>query len=263
MPKPDDNKTEDGKVAPVDAPTTPTTPTAPTTPDKADGKTVEPTEPILGKFKSQDDLVKAYTELESKHGKQSTQVSELRSAQAQLADRLAKSEAAKEEPKTDYEAALKDIRDKVDDGTITVTEGMEQQGRLIHEMTVATTLSAAEQKTQELLMDEKAKQAEVQWHKDYPDYQEFVASGLAEEYKAKSPMLIDETIAYFMHKETEATKKGMDIQEKLDKGTKTTEKVLDEPGVQVPRTPTRQTPLSPDELEAQQLATIARMRGEA
>ena len=261
MALPDDKTTKDDKIAPVDAPTKATEPTAPAKAAKADDQTTA--EPILGKFKSQDDLVKAYTELESKHGKQSTQVSELRQAQAQMADRLAKAEAAKDAPKTDYEAALKDIRTKVDDGTLTIAEGMEQQGRLIHEMTMATTLSAAEKKTQELLLDEKAKQAEAQWHKDFPDYQEFVASGKAQEYMDKSPMLIDETIAYFMHKEGQAFEAGKSEQEKLAKGTESTKKVLDEPGAPAPRVPTRQTPLSEDELEAQQLATIAKMRGEA
>jgi len=256
----DDKTKEEGKIAPVDAPTK----TAPATTDKAADTTTTDTEPILGKFKSQEDLVKAYTELESKHGKQSTQVSQLRNDQTVLADKLARAEAAKaagEAPKTDYEAALKDIRTQVDDGTISISEGMEAQGKLITEMTMAKTLSAAEQKTQQLLLDKDAQAAEMQWHKDFPDYQEFVESGLAQEYMAKSPMLIDETIAYFMHKESQATKKGMEMQEKLAKRTETTKKVLDEPGGPASRTPTRQAPMSDDELEAQQLATIAKMRG--
>ena len=263
---PDKDKTDkDGKVAPVDAPTSTTAPvdkTDTTVDDK--GKTDEL---ILGKYKTQDDLETAYKELESKHGKQSTEVSSLRTAQTDMANKLAKAEAdkvkAEGEPKTDYEAQLKEIETQIDNGDITIAEGFRLQGQLVSEMTMAQTLVASEKRTQELLLDKDAEAAEQQWHQDFPDYKDFVESGKAQEYIDKSPMLIDETIAYFMHKETEAEERGRLTAEKTAKGTELTEKVLDVPGETTPRTPTRRTPMSDDELEAEQLKTIAKMRGES
>ena len=53
--------------------------------DNSEGQTQEPE--LLGKFKTQDELVKAYTELEKLHGQQSNELGELRK-KAEQADKL-------------------------------------------------------------------------------------------------------------------------------------------------------------------------------
>ncbi|RLC68833.1 MAG: hypothetical protein DRH97_01865 [Chloroflexi bacterium] len=254
-------KKDDDKVAPVDAPTK--TPADPA--DKAGDDAIKKDDAVdLGDFKTPAELKTAYDKLQTKYGEQSTEVGGLRKTQTDLTDKLTKAEkAAEPEPKTDYEAQLKEIRTKVDDGSLTIAEGMEEQGRLITEKTAAETVKIAEEKTKELLLDRDAQTAEKEWHKKYPDYQEFIDSGEAATYMADNPMLIDPTMAYLMDRETKAHKAGMDAQVKLEKGTELTEKVLDEPGAVPPRTPTRQTPVSDDELEKIQLGTISKMRGEA
>src|SRR5574343_962874 len=79
---------------------------------------------LLGKFKSPDDLAKAYSELEKRFGQQSGEVGELRKQQQILFGQLEgkggqqgqASQQAQTPAQPDYDAQLSDIQQKVDEG---------------------------------------------------------------------------------------------------------------------------------------------------
>lgn len=264
MPGENDNKDKGTtRVAPVDAPNTSAPATKQDTPDDK-GKSAEE-KLLFGKYKTPEDAEKGFKELEKKHGDQGRELGTLRQKVAQYeAERAesAKKSAQTRPPETDYEAKLNTIYDQLENGDISVTEALKQSNALTAEMTRQETLNMAGQRTQELLLDKDAEAAEKQWHKDYPDYQEFVESGQAQEYMKKNPILVDETIAYFQFKADQRFEEGKAEAERIAKGADLADTVVKEPGVSPQRKPTRQKPLSNDELVNEQMNTLKRIRGE-
>lgn len=263
-----DFKTDEGgkKVAPVDELTG-------KTPDKGKqaGDGAPDAKTFGGKFKSPEELEKAYTDLEKKFGEQGKELGGLRKNQALMTDELTKYRTSaekkagggeKKEPKTDYEANLNKIYQDLEAGDISVLEAIKQSNALTAEIATAQALNAASRRTQELLVDKDAETAEKQFLKDHPDYEELVQSGKLQPYIDKNPLLVDETIAYFQYKATEAFEKGREESERLAKAGTIADQVLKEPGgTSVQRIPTRQKPLTEAELEAKQSETINKMRG--
>jgi len=255
---------EDGKkIAPVDMPTPAK---APATDKPAEGGDSDAK--IFGKFKTPEELGKAYTDLENRFGTQGKELGSLRKSNALLADELTKHKSAaekataKKEPETDYEAKLNDIYTQLEGGEISVLEAIKQSNALTAEMTMAQSMTMANKRTQELLSDKDAEAAEKQFLKDNPDYEELVASGKLQPFIDANPLLVDETIAYFQYKAEERFEAGKAEAERIAKGTENADKVLKTPGSQIQRTPTRQQkPLTDAELEAKQSQTIDKMRG--
>jgi len=262
---PDTIKTdEDGKkIAPVDMPI----PKAPATDKAADGGDNTGATKTFGKFKTAEELEKAYTDLENKLGTQGKELGNLRKSHALITDELTRHKSAtekataKKEPETDYEAQLNDIYTKLEGGDISVLEAIKLSNKLTAEMTMAQSMAMANKRTQELLSDKDAEAAEKQFLKDNPDYEELVASGRLQPFIDKNPLLVDETIAYFQYKAEERFEAGKAEAERIAKGTENANKVLKTPGSQEQRTPTRQKPLTDAELEAKQNQTIDKMRG--
>jgi len=256
---------EDGKkIAPVDMPT----PSAPDKDKPGKGEGDKDTKVFAGKFKSPEDLEKAYTDLENKLGAQGKELGSLRKTHALLADEFSKNkseaENAKAEPKTDYEAQLGEIYSQLEAGDISVTEAIKQSNALTAEMTMAQSMTMANKRTQELLADKDAEAAERKFLEDHEDYEELVASGQLQPFIDANPLLVDETIAYFQYKAKEAFEKGKEESERIAKAGDDADKVLKpSAGTPTARTPARQKPLSETELEAKQSATIDKMRGVA
>lgn len=259
-------KEEDGKkVAPVDMPIPP----APTT-DKPGKEGGDPDDKTFGKFKTPEELGKAYTDLEKKFGEQGKELGNLRKSHALLTDEFSKNKSAAEkaktekaEPKTDYEAQLNEIYSKLENGDISVTEAIKQSNALTAEMTMAQSMNIANKRTQELLADKDAEAAEKKFLEDHSDYEELVASGALQPFIDANPLLVDETIAYFQYKAQENFEKGKEESEKIAKAGDIADQVLKTPGTPVTRTQARQKPLTEAELEAKQNKTIDEMRGVA
>ena len=262
--KNDDNKDKGTtRVAPVDAPNSP----APEKKDTPDDKVQKPEEKLLfGKYKSNEEAEKGFKELEKKHGDQGRELGTLRQKVAQYESEKAeqaKKTSEQKPPGTDYEAKLSEIYDKLESGDISVTEALKQSNTLTAAIARQQTLDEAGKHTRDLLLDKDAEVAEKQWHKDYPDYQEFVESGQAQEYMKKNPILIDETIAYFQFKADQRFEEGKAEAERIAKGADPADTVVKEPGAPVQRKPVRQKPLSDDELVTEQMNTLKKIRGEA
>ena len=234
----------------------------PATPAAEPGKDEEL---ILGKYKSSEDLEKAYTELEKKHGTQGQELGTLRGEVAQHRATQAEAEKAekdKQPPATDYEAKLNEIYDKLEAGDISVTEAVKQSNSLTAEMTMASAIAESDKRTQALLLDKDAETAESDWHTQHPDYNEVVASGVLQPYIDKNPILVDETVAYFQYKAEQSFEDGKLEAEKIAKGAELADTVVKEPGATT-KTPTRQEPLSDDKVVASQMERLKQIRGQA
>lgn len=258
-------KTEDDrKIAPVDKPVVKT---------PATEKDTSPEDkPILGKFKSQEDLEKAYTELEQKDGTRKKEIGDLRKSHGLLTDevtqfRTAQSEAqlkAEEDTsKTDFEAQLKEIETKLEDGDLKIPEALRLQAKIVTEMTLASALPIMDKRTKELLAEKEVDTAETQFYKDFPDYEEVVASGVLNEIMAKHPGIVDETVAYAFYKGEQRFEDGKVEAERIAEGSDRAGKLMKESDTPVSTEPVRKESLSEGDLVKHQLGTLAKIRGKA
>lgn len=240
-------KKDDGtkKVAPVDQPNNPDLDKG--TPDKEEGKEQEP---IFGRYKSMEDAEKGFKELESKLGKQGDELSDLRTkvtsfqeaARAAAEKKGETTQADKNALKAsedDYQTKLQKIYDDLKEGDMSFDEALEKSNALTAEATLALATEAAGKRTQEILLDRDAEAAEAQWNKDHPDYAEVVKSGVLKPYIDKNPVLIDETVAYFMYKGDQKFEEGRTKAEEEAKNAAIADSVVKGPGAH--RIPTRQT----------------------
>jgi len=171
---------------------------------------------------------------------------------------------------------LDTIYNRLEDGNISVGEAIRDSTKLTSEIAKTQVLDEAGRRTQEIFTNRDVQAAETQWHKDYPDYNEFVESGQAKDYMKKNPMLIDETIAFFQHKadqEGETIKTETEITEpKAPAGADADEKYLDQDEIQVEQMKTilnmrdkrprrQEEPITLSEIENQQMTTLQKMRG--
>jgi len=258
-------KTDDSrKIAPVDQPIT-------TTPAK-ETKTAED-KPILGKFKSQEDLEKAYTELEQKDGTRKKEIGDLRKSHGLLTDEVgqfrtaqanAQQQAEKDASHTDFEAQLKEIETKLEDGDLKIPEALRLQAQIVSEMTLASALPVMDKRTKELLAEKEVDAAETQFYKDFPDYEEVVASGVLEEIMAKHPGIVDETVAYAFYKGEQRYEEGKAEAERIAEGSDRAGKLMKESETPVStEKPVRKESLSEGDLVKHQLSTLDKIRGKA
>jgi hypothetical protein len=112
------------------------------------------------------------------------------------------------EEKENPQGQLDTIYDKLETGDISITDALKQSNILTGKIATEQTVDMFNQQTREALFEKDVQAAEKQWHKDYPDYQEFVESGQAQEYMARNPMIIDEPIAYFQWKADKRVETG-------------------------------------------------------
>ena len=249
------------KVAPIDAPNNPD----PGKDTPVVDKDAKAGEPIFGKYKTMEDAEKGHKELESTLGKQGTELASLRekvAASQRAATPADGVKTADQQGKdADYQAKLDDIYAKVESGDLAVVDGIRQSNALTAEMTMGIAINAAGKRTEELLLDKDATAAEAQWHKDYPDYDEVVQSGALQEIISKSPMLIDETVAYFIYKGDQKFEEGQTKAEELAKNAAIADSVEKGPGAQM-RTPVRQSgsKMSDIELVNSQMKTLQDFR---
>ena len=183
-----------------------------------------------------------------------------------------------DENKIDYDNGLDDIYAKMESGDLSVADALKQSNALTAEMTMGVAINAAGKRTEELLLDKDATAAEAQWHKDYPDYDEVVRSGVLQPYIDKSPMLIDETVAYFQWKAGKKFEEGKTGKKPLTeselKGVQTRQEPLSNNELlnsqmdmlrkirMENHRPTRQEPLSDDELLNSQMDALRKIRGQ-
>lgn len=225
---------------------------------------------LLGKFKSPDDLAKAYSELEKRFGQQSGEVGELRKQQQILFGQLegkGGQKGSQESPATpaqpDYDAQLSDLQQKVDEGELSIAEAL----KLSSEISANKAATLAAQQMQKLQQQQQAQQVQTQWLEQNPDYTEFVGSP---DHAAimKSNPLHDDFSAYHAWKAqmaaTEAYEKGKAEVQNLAQGAEAGRKVLAGQGATIRQNNPAQVPAwkyDPESTKARMMATLDKIRG--
>lgn len=141
---------------------------------------------------------------------------------------------------------LDSIYDRLEDGSISVTEAMKQSNAITSEIAKGQARDAAGKQMQEVFNDIDVEVARNKFHETYPDYNEIVNSGVLQPYIDKNPLLVDETLAYFQYKADQRFEAG-----KAE--TKAETETIKEPG-------SVKKPLTESELEAKQMRTIETMK---
>ena len=232
-----------------------------------------------GKFKSPEDLEKSYSELEKKLGEQGNKLGETEKEKSILMSHLEnlknqnEQEQSKAEPANDFEGQIKKIADAVEQGDLSIAEGMAQTAKISAQMASSEAVNGVQQAQQKQQIEvSKAKFAE-----EHPDFFDLQRSGALEQIKSQLPGFHDDVSAYFELKnqqsqanfqtELEAAKAqafeaGKAEMAKLADGDKNTQKVLQSGGKTASEIGRKQGPFKQSELRASGLEALKRARGE-
>ncbi len=248
--------TEDNDVMPAGA--------MPQEPEVEGQETVEESEPILGKFKSADDLAAAYQELEKKMGEQGSELGSLKQMNSMLMNQFDKRQAQDQTPATeaekddfDYNARMGELVKGVEAGDIPFEQALFQASNLAAETATRNALS----KYQELTAKQQRDAAQQQFLDDHPDFIELMNSGKLDPVKKSLPGIHDDFSAYFAYQAQQATA-AAEAQKEMDRiaqGAERTDKVLQKPGAKAKDIGKPKGKLSPAELKAHTLARLKAM----
>lgn len=208
---------------------------------------VEEPQPILGKFKSTEDLASSYQQLEQAHGRQSTEIGDLRKQTELLQKALEATQKASSVKEveatgapTDWESQIREIQNKVDQGEMSPGEGVVLAARLTREQAKAE----AQQEFQQFDRQKTIQQAQSTFLDQNPDFEQARGSGALRQIMKQNP-LHDEFSAYFLWKGqqdlaaaqagkeaavSEAYNKGRSEIAKLADGAQVADKTLSKPG---------------------------------
>ncbi|WP_289020399.1 hypothetical protein [Desulfobacter postgatei] len=232
-----------------------------------------------GKFKTPEDMEKSYAELEAKQGQIGNEVGTLRKERETLLSLLEKQQqapdATKEEKQEaeDLTAKLQEISQKVEDGDLTIAEGMLQTSQITQQIATKNTLASMESMQQQKALEgSRAKFAE-----DNPDFFEMLQSGALKEVKDQLPVFHDDISAFYAKKAFDAQsnlaaavdaarKEGFEAGKaemaKIADGDSNTRKVLQKPGETAKNIGTKKTgSYSQNEMRQSGLAALQAVRG--
>jgi hypothetical protein len=166
-------------------------------------------QPILGKYKTQEDLIKAHQELESRLGSQGSELGDLRKQSEflmqqnqALMDKLgttSKSDKKNDAAAPDFNAQIKDLADKVESGDLDIASALKQQAAL----TVDKMGQVLDQKLIAAKTQSEADKIRDKFLGEHPDFAEMQKSGRLAQIRAANP-IHDDLTAYFEIKRQEA-----------------------------------------------------------
>jgi hypothetical protein len=230
-------------------------------PPEPEPEEMEAQEPILGKFKSPDELATAYTELEKKLGEQGSELGSMKQMNAMMLEQMQDRQARDQTPPTesegeqiDYAGQMAALRDQLEAGDISIEDALIQMGN----MTAETATKNALKQYEELNAQKQQEEAQNRFLNENPDFTELQRSGQLEAVKKTLPGLHDDFSAYFALKANEAAK-AADRQKEIEQiaqGAERTDKVLQKPGSQAKNIGKPGKRLSPAELKAKTLADL-------
>lgn len=190
------------------------------------GKTGNDTEkPILGKFKTADEVVPAYEAVEKEKGRLADEIGGLRKQNEMLLNLVSHQskgggsrEPTKQEPAPDFDKLLSETTNAVESGEMSIGEGLKK----VADLSAKQTASIAKQTFLELDNERNAKTFLDQFQKDNPDYAQAVQSGELEAIRAQNPMH-DNLSAFYEWKAVKArTEAEQAVKDAFEKGKKET-----------------------------------------
>lgn len=203
-------------------------------PPEVEEEVVEP-EMLLGKFKSQDDLASAYTELEKKFGEQGSDLGNQKQMNSLLTEQLQAREAQAETPATevekdafDFDGQMQQLSDAVEEGDLPIGQALMQASQLSAQNATNTALSKYEELTQQKAVED----AQQRFLQENPDFTELQQTGQLEDIKGQYPGLHDDFSAYYALQaaNSKAATEQKEAVQKIAQGDVRTEKVLQKPG---------------------------------
>lgn len=221
---------------------------------------VEP-EPILGKFKSADDLATAYSELERKIGEQGNELGAMKQMNTMLMEQMNARQAQDQTPASeaekdtfDYEAQLSELSMAVEDGDMPIEQAIVKASNLAAENATRSAVS----KYQEMTAAQQREAAQQQFLETNPDFLELQRSGQLEPIKKALPGMHDDFSAYFALKAQSAAQAALEKKEtdRIASGADRTDKVLQKPGGKAKNIGKPQGKMSNAELKAKTLADL-------
>ena len=181
---------------------------------------------ILGKFKSQDEVVEGYTTLENKLSEQGQELARLR-------NEVKATKQPEPEPAMtpDFQAQRTEMLEKIDSGDVSLAEGL----AALDEITREATKAEMETKFTEYDQKRSAQELFDGFVQDNPLYTELDAAGKLDEVIQQNP-LHDKVSAFYELKAKidaeEAYKKGQEEALRIAKGAEGTRTVLSNPGAE-------------------------------
>jgi len=185
---------------------------------------------LAGKFKTPEEMEQGYTNLEQKLGEQGEEVSTLRKQTQYLTEQLESGKQAAQEEGgqagEDYNAKLQDIQNQIEEGELSVSEGLAKTS----EITAAMATDQAMTKFHETQQQQAVEASKQKFAEDNPDFFELQKQGELEKVKSQYPGLHDDFSAYFQLKANQeaqaAYERGKQEMAKIAEGDKGTQKVL-------------------------------------
>jgi hypothetical protein len=233
---------------------------------------------ILGKFKSQDELVKGYQDLEKDHGRLGTELGTLRKQsdlQGKQTEYLMNQLSALQQsgagqqggPATpDFDAQLAALTAKVQSGDVDVATALKETAIL----TAQRAAALADERVKSVIAEQSAAQVRSNFVKTNPDFMELQRAGQLEAIKAENPMH-DDFSAYHEYKRREAIadidakvkaalEQGRQEGAKLAAGADAAGRVLGKAGGSPRPAPTTQLPKNEGEKISGMLSVLQQMR---
>lgn len=263
-------KNEDG-VAPVGS-----TPQGQETPPPDTAEETPAQKPIkVGdkEYGSVDDLGKAYTSLQTKLGEQGKSMGELKGQNKLLSDQLAAMQQQFQQtqqqsqqaqaPQADFESQMADIYQQIDNGDMSVEEGLRAStdltARMVTERAQDATQRAvakAQEQFQATLQERDGQQKFEAWSKENPDFMKMRESGVLQQAIQQNPMLGDEITAYYAVQAQQASAQAQEASAKIADGAQNTGTVLNKPGSSITNTNPLKGPRSETEKREAMLAAV-------
>lgn len=198
------------------------------------------------------DYERSYKELQSKFGEHSNVVGELRKQNETLAQQVAEIQAQaaerekaalNAEPPTDYEKMLAEVGEKVDNGELSISEGLLETNRITRERTIAeaeqekaSLLEQAKSEVQQILSEKDQQLADKEhqvvidkFYESNPDFITLQESGEIQKAMAEDPLL-DDLSAYWKMKADSAFEAGKAEQAKIAAGSERASQVIADQG---------------------------------
>jgi len=139
----------------------------------------------------------------------------------------------------DYQSKLDKVCRQVEDGDLSIEEGMRQSNALTAKMATETATEQVTEQFQSTLQEREAQDLQQQFLDDHPDFKGLKDSGKLNPYKEQYGGLHDDFSAYFAYKAEHPVAEEEES-----------------PGAEVEQTSKPQTPLSDNEVEASMLAAM-------
>lgn len=223
--------------------------------------TGEQNELILNKFKSTDDVVSAYQELEKKIGEQGSELSLAKQMNQMLMQQIDQRSAEKNTPATEnekdtfnFENSMSQIKEQVENGDISIEDALIQVGNLSSEAATRNAIS----KYEEMTAEQQRRAAKEKFFEENSDFPELQKSGQLEAIKKSLPGMHDDFSAYFAYKAQEAQRKAEEQAEvkRIAQGDERTTKVLQKPGNPAKKPGKPQGKMTKAELKQKTLADL-------